>query len=376
MVNNALENLEYLFSGMSGRVNELKKQGRRFIDMGVGDVTMPLGKTAVEAGVRAVEQMGCMESFRGYGSASGYDFLKDAVIDYYKDRVKLKRDEIFISDGSKSDCGGITDLFRGNVLIPDPVYPVYRNSNLIAGNFPIYLEGNISNGFKPAPDYNVLATAIYICSPSNPTGAVYTKDELAEWIKYAKKTRAIIIFDSAYEAYITQDLPRSIFEISGAEEVAVEINSFSKSAGFTGIRCGYTLIKNERLKRMWKNRQSSKFNGVSYPVQRMAEAAYSVEGRAEWKQSVGYYLSNAALLYRAIKRTGAYCCGGVNSPYVWFDCGRDSFDFFERLLDEGLIATPGGGFGSCGKTFMRVTGFSTRENTKAAAEILSRVLKG
>jgi len=375
MLNSNLEKLEYVFASVSQKVKKAKSSGAKIIDMGIGDVTLPLGKTVVDAGVNAIAEMGCNEGFRGYGDSSGYDFLKDAVAKYYEGRVRLFRDEIFISDGAKSDCSGITDLFFGNVFVTDPSYPVYVNSNIIAGNFPIFLQGNVSNGFKPAPDGNVPVEAVYICSPANPTGVVYTRSELAEWVRYARRHRALIIFDCAYEAYITENCPHSIFEIEGAEDVAIEINSFSKSAGFTGLRCGYTVIKNERLKKMWKNRQASKSNGVSYPIQRMAEAAYSEQGKSEWRQNVAYYLDNAGLLLRAIKRSGTYCVGGVNSPYVWFDCGRDSEKFFDELLKYGLVATPGAGFGKSAKNFMRVTGFSSRENTKIACEILSEALK-
>jgi len=375
MLNNSLIDLQYLFSFVTQKVNERKKSGQKLIDMGVGDVTLPLGEVMVSAGIDAISQLSCNEGFVGYGNCTGYDFLKDAIINYYADRVQLNRDEIFISDGAKSDCSATVDLFRGSVIIVDPVYPVYVNANKIQGNPIIYFEGNRQNGFKPKPDYNYIASAVYICSPSNPTGVVYTKAELYDWVNYCKKTGAILIFDSAYESYIIENYPRSIFEIDGAEDVAIEINSFSKSAGFTGLRCGYTIIKNNTLKSMWKNRQSSKFNGASYPIQCMAAAAYSKEGKAEWQKNTSYYLENSALLYRAIFRTGRYCTGGINSPYVWFDCGQNSLEFFDKLLDNGLVVTPGYGFGKSGQNFIRVTGFSSKENTKAAIEILKFALK-
>lgn len=375
MLNKTLENMNYLFAGITSRVAEIKRSGKSVIDMGIGDVTLPLGKTVIEAGVAAVKEMGSAAGFRGYGSSDGYDFLKDAIIKYYAGRVRLSRDEIFISDGAKSDCGAVTDLFCGTALIPEPVYPVYRNSNIIAGNGIEYVRGSRENGFKPLPppDGKNYA-AIYLCSPSNPTGAAYTADELRQWVNYAKKTNAILIFDAAYEAYITEELPHSVFEAEGAEDVAVEINSFSKSAGFTGVRCGYSIIKNPVLKKMWYNRQCSQFNGVSYVVQKMAAAAYSDEGAAEWRTNVKYYLENARLLRQVISDGGHYVVGGVNSPYVWFDCGTDSDSFFEKALCRGLVATPGIGFGDAGKNYIRLTGFSSGENTRKAAEILRKLL--
>lgn len=374
----------YLFATVAEKTAEYLKENpdKKLIKLGIGDVTIPLCKAVVEAGVKAVEEMGKPETFRGYGPYEGYDFLRKSVRDYYARRgVNLDMDEIFISDGAKSDIGNIVDLFSEDnvVLVPDPVYPVYVDTNLMDGRRIIYADASEKNGFLPMPDYGVDCDIIYICSPNNPTGAVYDKAGLKAWVDYAKVKNAVILFDSAYEFYVTdENLPRSVYEVEGATEVAIEFCSLSKTAGFTGTRCGYTVIPKKLgpLNGMWLRRQSTKYNGVPYIVQRMAEAVFSEEGQKQISENVGVYMKNAKLISDTLNELGIWHTGGVNSPYIWLKCpGGDSWAFFDKLLKEAnVVGTPGAGFGKNGEGFFRLTAFNNYENTSEAMRRIKSVL--
>ncbi len=372
----------YLFADIADKAAAYMKEhpDAKLIKLGIGDVTIPLCPAVIQAGVKAVEEMGRAESFRGYGPYEGYEFLRSAVKNYYGLRgVNLGMDEIFISDGAKSDIGNIVDLFSEDnvVLVPDPVYPVYVDTNLMSGRKIIYADATEKNGFLPMPDGKIDCDIIYMCSPNNPTGAVYDKAGLKAWVDYAKSKNAIILFDSAYEFYVTdKSLPRSVYEVDGADEVAVEFCSLSKTAGFTGTRCGYTVIPKKlgQLNRMWLRRQSTKYNGVPYIVQRMAEAVFSEEGQRQISANVGKYMKNARLISDTLNELGIWHTGGVNSPYIWLKCpGGDSWAFFDKLLTEAnVVGTPGAGFGKNGEGFFRLTAFNNYENT---AEAMRRVKK-
>lgn len=349
----------YLFSNISKKVSEFqsKNPGTEVIKLGIGDVTLPLPQAVVSALNIAVEEMGQKETFRGYGPYEGYDFLREAIVKYYEKRnVPIKMSEVFVSDGAKSDLGNILDLFSGDntVLIPDPVYPVYVDTNIMAGRKIIYLDANEENGFLPLPDYSVKADIIYLCSPNNPTGAVYSKEQLSQWVKYAKENGAVILFDAAYEAFIQdEDLPRSIFEIDGAKDCAIEFCSFSKTAGFTGVRCGYTIVPKNleagglNLNQMWFRRQSTKFNGVSYIVQAGAYAVFTQKGQREVKKNIAYYMENAKIIAEALSELGIWYTGGKNSPYIWLKCPNNmsSWEFFDYILEKAhVVGTPRGRF--------------------------------
>lgn len=383
----------YLFIEIGKRVREYTAAhpDNKLIRMGIGDVTQPLAPCVVEAMKKAADEMGVKETFRGYeDSGMGYDFLREAVSGYYKSfGVEVSPEEILISDGAKSDCGNIGDIFDADntVLVTDPAYPVYVDSNVMGGRKIIYADSNESNGFAAMPDPNVHADIIYLCSPNNPTGSVYTKAQLKEWVDYAKANDAVIIFDSAYEAFITEpDLPRSIFAVEGARECAVEICSLSKTAGFTGTRCGYTVIPKELMLKtpsgedisfmqLWCRRQGSKFNGVSYPVQRAAEAVFSPEGQKQTRATIAYYQENARVMSSTFDELGIKYTGGKNSPYIWFKCpdGMDSWTMFDKLLNEiEVVGTPGQGFGKNGDGWFRLTAFGTHE---ATVEAMGRVKK-
>ncbi len=374
----------YLFATVAEKTAEYLKENpdKKLIKLGIGDVTIPLCKAVVEAGVKAVEEMGKPETFRGYGPYEGYDFLRKSVRDYYARRgVNLDMDEIFISDGAKSDIGNIVDLFSEDnvVLVPDPVYPVYVDTNLMDGRRIIYADASEKNGFLPMPDYGVDCDIIYMCSPNNPTGAVYDKAGLKAWVDYAKAKNAVILFDSAYEFYVTdENLPRSVYEVEGATEVAIEFCSLSKTAGFTGTRCGYTVIPKKLgpLNGMWLRRQSTKYNGVPYIVQRMAEAVFSEDGQKQISENVGVYMKNAKLISDTLNELGIWHTGGVNSPYIWLKCpGGDSWAFFDKLLKEAnVVGTPGAGFGKNGEGFFRLTAFNNYENTSEAMRRIKSVL--
>ena len=365
----------YLFAEIENRVAAYKKENpdTNIIKLGIGDVTLPLCSAVVEAGKRAVAEMGVKETFRGYGPYRGYSFLTEAIAKSYRERgINVDETEIFVSDGAKSDVGNILDLFSEDctVLVPDPVYPVYVDTNVMQGRKIIYADAVEENGFLPLPNEKNKADIIYICSPNNPTGAVYTREQLAVWVDYALSCDAVILFDAAYETFVSdKNLPRSIFEVKGAEKCAVEFCSFSKTAGFTGTRCGYTVVPHAlgNLNKMWLRRQSTKFNGVSYVVQRMAEAVYTEEGKAQIRKNIDAYKKNAALMSDTLKSMNVYHTGGVNSPYIWFKCGTDSWTFFDKLLkNAGVVGTPGAGFGRNGEGFFRLTAFNDEKNTAEA----------
>lgn len=387
-INENYYNLEqsYLFSTVARKVNEFSKNNpdKKIIRLGIGDVTLPLCKAVVDALHSAADEMGNKETFRGYGPEQGYDFLQNAVKKYYENRnVELDTDEIFISDGAKSDLGNILDLFSkdNTVLVPDPVYPVYVDTNVMAGRNVIYANANESNGFLPLPDSNQKPDIIYICSPNNPTGAVYNKEQLKKWVDYALNVKAVILFDAAYECFISDDtLPKSIYEISGAKKCAIEFCSLSKTAGFTGTRCGYTVVPHElgELNKFWLRRQTTKFNGVPYIVQRAAQAVFSDEGQKEIKENINYYKENAKLISLTLDECNIWHVGGKNSPYIWLKCPNNmkSWEFFDYLLENiQVVGTPGSGFGKNGEGFFRLTSFGSRENTKEAMERFKKLFK-
>lgn len=389
-LNQNYQNLKesYLFSETGRRTREYAAAhpDEKVIRLGIGDVTLPLSKSVTEAMARAVAEMGQKETFRGYAPEYGYDFLREAISAYYKRfGTDIPAEEIFVSDGAKSDVGNITDIFDDNpVLIPDPVYPVYLDSNIMCGRRIFFIRANESNGFLPTPEgISGEGFIIYLCSPNNPTGAVYDRAGLREWVDFALATGSLILFDSAYEAYINGDFPHTIYEIPGARGCAIEICSFSKTAGFTGTRCSWTVVPSElsadgtSLRRMWERRQATKFNGVPYIVQRGAEAALSETGIRECGELVGYYMKNAALIANVMREKNIFFTGGISSPYIWMRCpdGMDSWTFFDTLLRSiQVVGTPGAGFGSCGEGYFRLTSFASREATEEAVERLRRFL--
>ncbi len=392
-INTNYQNVEesYLFSTIAKKVaaygEENPDKAKEIIRLGIGDVTLPLCDAVIAALHGAVDEMGKKETFKGYGPEQGYDFLRNSIKDYYCEKgVELEADEIFISDGAKSDLGNILDLFDkdNTVLVPDPVYPVYVDTNIMTGRKIIFADANEGNGFLPMPDENVKADIIYMCSPNNPTGAVYNYDQLKAWVDYAKSRKAIILFDAAYESFVEKDcgLPTSIFEIEGAKECAIEFCSFSKTAGFTGTRCGYTVvpkaISDGVLNKMWLRRQTTKFNGVPYIVQKAAAAVFSSEGKKQIEENLGYYKENAKVISETFDRLGIWYTGGKNSPYIWFKCPNDmeSWNFFDYLLENvQVVGTPGAGFGKNGKNFFRITAFGSKEGTIKAMERIENLLK-
>lgn len=389
-INKNYQKLEdsYLFSTIAHKVAEFtqKNPDASVIRLGIGDVTLPLAPAVVKAMNKAVEEMGVKESFRGYGPEQGYGFLKEAIQKYYASRnTHLELDEIFISDGAKSDVGNILDLFSqdNTVLVPNPVYPVYVDTNVMAGRKIVFADANEANDFLPMPDENIKADIIYICSPNNPTGAVYTKEGLKKWVDYALKNNAIILYDAAYECFIKdKNLPRSIFEIEGAKKCAIEFCSFSKTAGFTGTRCGYTIVPQElvydgvHINKMWLRRQTTKFNGVPYIVQRGAEAVFSEEGQKQIQENIAYYSENAKIIADTLRAKGIYFTGGTHSPYIWLKCPNNmsSWEFFDYLLEKAqVVGTPGAGFGENGEGFFRLTSFGDRAKTIEAMERFSKL---
>ena len=384
-------NERYLFAEIAKRIriwqekNEAKSD--QLIRMGIGDVTRPLPNEVVKALKEASDEMGVAESFHGYGPEQGYDFLREDIQKYYKRfAVRLEKEEIFISDGAKSDLGNILDIFdRGiTALVTDPVYPVYVDTNIMQGNKLLYARAGEENGFLPMPDASVQADLIYLCSPNNPTGAVYDRKGLKAWVDYARTQNAVILFDAAYECFVEGDLPHSIYEIEGAKECAIEFCSFSKKAGFTGTRCGYTVVPDElifsgqSLRNMWLRRQTTKFNGVSYIVQKAAAAVFTDRGEKEIEENITYYKENAKIIMKTLDELGIYYTGGENSPYIWMKCpgGMDSWAFFDKLLEEiYVVGTPGVGFGEAGEGYFRLTAFSTEEKTKEAMKRLKNLLK-
>ncbi len=386
----------YLFIDIAKRLKAYTAEhpDAKLIRMGIGDVTLPLAPVVVEAMEKACREMGVKETFRGYeDSGAGYDFLREAVSNYYKSfGADISADEIRISDGAKSDCGNIIDIFgAGNtVLVTDPAYPVYVDSNIMSGNEVIYADSTEENGFAALPDPAVKADLIYLCSPNNPTGSCYNAQQLKLWVDYALANNAVIIYDAAYEAFITQPgIPRSIFCIEGAKKCAIEICSLSKTAGFTGTRCGYTVVPNDLIQKdssgndvkladIWGRRQGSKFNGVSYPVQRAAEAVFTPEGQAQTREAIAYYQKNARIIASTCDELGIKYTGGINSPYIWLKCpnGMGSWEFFDYLLNEiQVVGTPGAGFGKNGDGWFRLTAFNTNEATAEAMERLKGLLK-
>lgn len=373
----------YLFSTIARKVAAYQEAHpeRTLIRLGIGDVTRPLCRAVVDAMQQAVADMGRAEGFHGYGPEQGYAFLRGAVQGYYAQRgVQLDPEEIFISDGAKSDLGNILDLFApdNTVLIPDPVYPVYVDTNVMAGRTIVYMDANEQNGFLPMPDPAVCADIIYLCSPNNPTGAVYNRKQLAAWVDYARACDAVLLFDAAYEAFVRDpSLPRSIYEIPGARECAIEFCSLSKTAGFTGTRCGYTVVPRvlqrggAPLHALWLRRQTTKFNGVPYIVQCGAAAVFSPEGQEQAFQNIRYYMDNAQVIAQTLRSMDVWLTGGENSPYIWLKCpgGRKSWEYFDALLDgAGVVGTPGAGFGKNGEGFFRLTAFGSREGTLEAME--------
>jgi len=388
----------YLFPEIGRRVGAYQKANpsASLIRLGIGDVVLPLPDAVRSAMHRAIDEMGTEEGFRGYGPEQGYEFLREAIVrhDFESRDVNVGADEVFVSDGSKCDSGNIQEIFADDakLAIPDPVYPVYVDTNVMAGRTGpaekngryggiLYLDGNEENGFCPPPP-DEPADLVYLCFPNNPTGAVATTAQLAEWVAWAKAHDAILLFDAAYEAYISDPtIPHSIYEIPGARDVAIEFRSFSKSAGFTGTRCAYIVIPRDlegqgskgraSIHALWARRHSTKFNGTSYPIQRGAEAAYSDAGHAEIRERVDYYMENARIIRDGLEGMGVTVFGGVNAPYVWAKTpdGMSSWDYFDRLLhDANVVGTPGSGFGSCGEGYFRLSAFGKRDNVEEAVE--------
>ena len=390
-INENYKNLEesYLFSTVGRKIAEYsqKNPDKKIIRMGIGDVTRPLCKAVIDNMHKAVDEMADSATFKGYGPEQGYDFVRNSLKTYYSSfGVELEADEIFVSDGAKSDIANILDIFSvdNTVLVPDPVYPVYVDTNIMAGRKIIFADANEENGFLPLPDDKYDADIIYICSPNNPTGAVYNKDQLKQWVDFANKKGAVILFDAAYEAFISDpELPRSIYQIEGAKTCAIEICSLSKTAGFTGTRCGYTVVPkslvfdNTMLNKLWLRRQTTKFNGVAYIIQSGAAAIFTEEGRKQIQESIDYYKRNAKVMADAFDEMGIWYTGGKNSPYIWFKCPNDmdSWDFFDKLLAEANVAgTPGAGFGKNGSKFFRLTAFGNYENTVEAMERIKKMV--
>ncbi len=396
----------YLFAEIGRRVAEFKSAhpDADIIRLGIGDVTLPLPMASIEAMKKAVDEMGKRETFRGYGPEQGYDFLIDAIIKHnYTGRgIKVEHDEVFVSDGSKSDTGNIQEIFATDnvVAITDPVYPVYLDTNVMAGRTGnlkddghfegiVYLPSTAENNFSPEiPDEHI--DMLYLCCPNNPTGTTISKEALTKWVEYAKKNDTVILFDAAYAAYITEDdVPRSIYEIEGARDVAIEFRSFSKTAGFTGTRCGYTVVPKsvtartkdgdrQPLNALWSRRHSTKFNGTAYIVQRGAEAIYTPEGQKQIKEHIDYYMENARIIREGLTQANLKVYGGVNAPYIWLKTpdNMKSWDFFDKLLKEvNIVGTPGVGFGPCGEGYFRLTAFGGREDTERAVERIKKNFK-
>ncbi len=393
----------YLFSDIAKRVaaHQQAHPEQSVIKLGIGDVTRALPNACIEAMHAAVDEMANDASFRGYGPEQGYDFLREAIAkgDFQSRGCKVDADEVFVSDGAKCDSGNFQEIFSQDitVAIPDPVYPVYVDTNVMAGRTGVaengryqglvYLEATKENGFIPEIP-NEAVDLIYLCFPNNPTGATITHADLKKWVDFARESKALILFDAAYEAFIQDDdIPRSIYEVGGAREVAVEFRSFSKTAGFTGTRCAYTVVPKEcmaytesgeavSVHSLWNRRHTTKFNSVSYPIQRAAEAVYSEEGQAQVKELISYYLNNAAYIREKVTALGFDCIGGDNSPYIWIDGKMDSWEFFDLLLNKaGVVCTPGAGFGKCGEGYIRISAFNSFENVQEAMERISNSIK-
>lgn len=397
----------YLFSTVANKVSKYQQDNpdKNIIKLGIGDVTKPIANKIIEQMKKAVDELGNSNTFRGYGPEQGYEFLRKAIVkyDYERRGIQILPDEVFISDGSKCDCGNIVDLFDINnkIAITDPVYPVYLDTNIMSGRTGkyntetgkydgvIYIPCTSENDFIPELPQEV-PDIIYLCFPNNPTGTVISKEELARWVKYAKENNSIILYDAAYEAFITEEnIPHTIYEIEGAKEVAIEFKSFSKTAGFTGIRCAYTIVPKElkiklnngkevSLNKLWNRRQCTKFNGVSYITQRAAEAIYTEEGQKEIKENIKYYLENAKIIREGLDEVGIQYCGGINSPYIWIKVPNNmkSWEFFDMLLEKAnIVGTPGVGFGPSGEGYFRLTAFGERKNTEEAMKRIKETLQ-
>ncbi len=383
----------YLFATVGRKTAEYKKAHpeKNVIRLSIGDVTRPLAPVVVEAMKRAAEEMGRSETFRGYGpdqTCYGYDKLLDSILgSYARKGVTLAKSEVFVSDGAKSDCGNILDIFSQDnvVLVPDPVYPVYVDTNVMGGRVIVYADATQENGFLPMPEKGTKADIIYICSPNNPTGAAYTREQLKEWVDFANENGAVILYDAAYEYFICDDsLCRSIYEVEGAKDCAIEICSYSKTAGFTGVRCGYTIVpetlvrEGVSLNKLWARRQSTKFNGVSYVTQMGAAAVFTEEGERQIGENLAYYRKNAQTIARCLDELNLFYTGGKNSPYLWFKCpnGMSSWEFFDYLLEKAnVVGTPGSGFGKNGEGFFRLTAFGSHESTQEACRRIAALLK-
>ncbi len=378
----------YLFAEVAERTAKYSKEhpDAKIIKIGIGYFTLPFFECFSYAMHKAVSEMGVKETFKGYGEYRGYDFLCESIVGYYKSfGVDLETEEVFVSEGAKTDLGNILDLFDSDntVLVTDPVYPVYVDTNILAGRKIVYADATEGNDFLPMPDYSVNADIIYLCSPNNPTGAAYTRAQLKEWVDYALSKNAVILLDSAYEAFITDpDVPHTAYEVEDAKKCVIEICSLSKTAGFTGTRCGYTIVPkslhfDENLNKLWLRRQSTKFNGVSYIVQCGANAVFTPEGQKGVRENIAYYQENAKIMMAALDECGIKYFGGKNSPYIWLRCpgGLGSWEFFDKLLEEAnVVGTPGEGFGRNGKGYLRLTSFSTHENTEEAMKRLKSML--
>ncbi|MCL2182886.1 MAG: LL-diaminopimelate aminotransferase [Chitinispirillia bacterium] len=393
----------YLFAEIAKRVAAFQRQNpdKEIIRLGIGDVTRPLPIACVAAFRRGVEEMGEAGNFRGYGPEQGYGFLREQIAknDFQSRGADVASDEIFVSDGAKCDTGNIQELFADDIVVavPDPVYPVYVDTNVMAGRTGaaaggrygglVYLEGNTANGFVPGPP-DKRVDLVYLCYPNNPTGATATKEQLKAWVDYARAEKALILFDAAYEAFISDpSIPHSIYEIEGARDVAIEFRSFSKTAGFTGTRCAFTVVPKScmaysadgaahAIHGLWNRRHTTKFNGVSYPVQRAAEAIYHGEGPTQVREIIRYYMANARKIKEKMTSLGYSCTGGVNAPYIWIECKSDSWKFFDMLLNEaGVVCTPGAGFGKCGEGFIRISAFNSPENVDKALLRIEQAVK-
>lgn len=395
----------YLFSTIAKKVSEFQKNNpnKKVIKLGIGDVTLPISKTVVNAMHNAVDEMVTKENFKGYGPEQGYDFLREKIVEIdYKNRgIDIEKDEIFVSDGAKCDTGNIGDILSGNnkVAVTDPVYPVYVDTNVMAGRAGKYKDGKFENiVYIPTTSKNNFVPElpkervdmIYLCLPNNPTGTVLNKEQLKKWVNYAIENKSLILFDSAYEAFITEEnIPHSIYEIEGAKKVAIEFRSFSKTAGFTGLRCAYTVVPKEligytengeevSLNKLWNRRHCTKFNGVSYVTQKGAEAVYTEEGQKEIKENIKYYLENAKIIREGLIDAGFTVYGGKNAPYIWLKVPEiyTSWEFFDKLLNEVcVVGTPGSGFGPSGEGYFRLTAFGSRENTIEAIERIKKYFK-
>lgn len=378
----------YLFSTIAKKVNEYKTNNpdKKVISLGIGDVTLPLTEPVIDSLKSAVIDMSKKETFKGYGPEQGYAFLKEELKKYYaENNVELEADEIFVSDGAKSDLGNMLDIFSkdNKVLIPDPVYPVYVDTNIMDGREIIFMDSTPENDFLAMPDYSVKVDLIYLCSPNNPTGAAYNRDQLKKWVEYAKEIGAIILYDAAYEAFISdEDVPHSIYEIEGAKECAIEVCSLSKTAGFTGMRCGYTIVpfalkvNDVVLNKLWLRRQTTKYNGVPYVIQKAAAGVFTPEGRKKTKEVIDYYKENANIIAKTLTELNVKYVGAVNSPYVWLTCPNNmkSWDFFDYLLEEAsIVGTPGAGFGENGEGQFRFSCFGDRENILEACDRLKNL---